>query len=131
MISKNSDGSISIGANSVSFGDEPLGAQSMWSTNQNGIVDINITNGTDLKINGVSVQGQINDNKSDIRENKKAIETNRTNINNLGDGIAASAALGAALSAHPVTPDDAPFSCGVGSGAYSSLLPWAWVVSPS
>ena len=55
-----------------------------------------------------------------IRKNKKTIDTNRININNLGDGIAASTALGAALSALPVTPDDAPFSCGVGSGAYSS-----------
>ena len=55
-----------------------------------------------------------------IDKNKKAIDTNRANINNLGDGIAASTALGAALSALPVTPDDAPFSCGVGSGAYSS-----------
>ena len=120
MIRKNSDGSISVGANSVSFGDEPLGAQSMWATDQNGIVDINITKGTDLKINGKSVQGQIDENKSAIRKNKKAIDANRTNINNLGDGIAASTALGAALSALPVTPDDAPFSCGVGSGAYSS-----------
>ena len=63
---------------------------------------------------------RIDDNKLAIRKNKKAIDTNRTNINNLGDGIAASTALGAALSALPVTPDDAPFSCGVGSGAYSS-----------
>ena len=66
------------------------------------------------------VHKRIDDNKSAIRKNKKAIETNRTDINNLGDGIAASTALGAALSALPVTPDDAPFSCGVGSGAYSS-----------
>ena len=66
------------------------------------------------------VHKRIDDNKSAIRKNKKAIDTNRTNINNLGDGIAASTALGAALSALPVTPDDAPFSCGVGSGAYSS-----------
>ena len=66
------------------------------------------------------VHKRIDENKSAIRKNKKAIDTNRTNINNLGDGIAASTALGAALSALPVTPDDAPFSCGVGSGAYSS-----------
>ena len=62
----------------------------------------------------------INTNIKAINANKKAIDTNRTNINNLGDGIAASTALGAALSALPVTPDDAPFSCGIGSGAYSS-----------
>ena len=74
----------------------------------------------ELKAADAGHQRQINDNKSAIRKNKKAIDTNRTNINNLGDGIAASTALGAALSALPVTPDDAPFSCGVGSGAYSS-----------
>ena len=111
---------ISIGSNSVKFGNEDIGDQTMWAEDQSGVVDINIVKGTDLKINGVSVQGQINDNKSAIRKNKKAIDTNRNNINNLGDGIAASTALGAALSALPVTPDDAPFSCGVGSGAYSS-----------
>ena len=57
---------------------------------------------------------------SQITENKQSINSNRKNINDLGDGIAASTALGAALSALPVTPDDAPFSCGVGSGAYSN-----------
>ena len=57
---------------------------------------------------------------SQVTENKHSIDSNRKNINDLGDGIAASTALGAALSALPVTPDDAPFSCGVGSGAYSS-----------
>ena len=78
------------------------------------------TDFSNLSINGVSVQGQIDDNKTAINNNKKAINTNRSNINNLGDAIAASTALGAALSALPVSPDDAPFSCGVGSGAYSS-----------
>ena len=57
---------------------------------------------------------------SQIAENKQSINSNRKNINDLGDGIAASTALGAALSALPVTPDDAPFSCGLGSGAYSN-----------
>ena len=86
------------------------------------VQDLSVTTGDfdSLSINGVSVQGQIDSNKQAIDSNKKAIDTNRTNINNLGDGIAASTALGAALSALPVTPDDAPFSCGIGSGAYSS-----------
>ena len=134
LISQGHDGVISIGNYSIKFGNEAVGDQTMWATDKNGVVDINIANGSDLKINGVSVQGQIDTNRErilfsereisrnqrDIRKNKKAIDTNRTNINNLGDGIAASTALGAALSALPVTPDDAPFSCGVGSGAYSS-----------
>ena len=107
------------------------------------VQDLSVTAGDfdSLSINGVSVQGQIDSNEQAINTNikaidsneqaintnikaintnKQAINTNRTNINNLGDGIAASTALGAALSALPVTPDDAPFSCGIGSGAYSS-----------
>ena len=94
----------------------------MWATDQNGVVDINITNGTDLLINGVSVQGQIDDNKSAIQTNTRAIDSNRSNINNLGDGVAASTALTSALSALPTAATDAPFSCGVGSGAYSSRV---------
>ena len=204
LISKESDGSISVGTHSVKFGNEGAGVQSMWATDADGVVDLNITNGTDLKINGQSVlteignnetaiqsndvdiaanvasiqsndsdiaanvaaiqsndvdiaentsaiqsndayiaanvaaiqshasdiselrvnsssyQRQINDNKSAIRKNKKAIEINRANINSLGDGIAVSAALGAALSALPTTSGDSPFSCGVGTGGYSS-----------
>ena len=74
---------------------------------------------TNIKAINTNIKA-INTNKKAINTNTKAIDTNRTNINNLGDGIAASTALGAALSALPVTPDDAPFSCGIGSGAYSS-----------
>ena len=55
----------------------------------------------DLQINGVDVQGQ---------------------INNLGDGVATTAALTSALSALPTTADDAPIFCGVGTGAYSSRV---------
>ena len=79
--------------------------------------DISITeNTTAIQSNTTAIQS----NASRIRKNKKAINTNRANINSLGDGIAASTALSVALTALPVTPDDAPFSCGVGSGAYSN-----------
>ena len=93
LISRGSDRVISIGDNSIKFGNEAVGNQTMWATDQNGVVDINITNGTDLLINGVSVQGQIDDNKSAIQTNTRAIDSNRSNINNLGDGVAASTAL--------------------------------------
>ena len=66
------------------------------------------------------LRNDVDGNRRKIEKNTKEIKTNRANINNLGDGIAASTALTTALSALPVTPDDAPFSCGVGTGGYSS-----------
>ena len=101
------DGAIPDGSSFANYA-IPLNAGTSSGTGGGAAVDL------------TPVHKRIDDNKSAIWKNKKAIETNRTNINNLGDGIAASTALGAALSALPVTPDDAPFSCGVGSGAYSS-----------
>ena len=62
--------------------------------------------GSDLQINGISVQGQI--------------DTNKSNIKNLGSGIAGSTALTAALTALPQTSKESKHSCGIGSGAYSS-----------
>ena len=44
----------------------------------------------------------------------------KTNIKNLGEGVAGSTALTAALSALPQTSKESKLSCGVGSGAYSS-----------
>lgn len=106
LIHKGNDRVISIGDNSIKFGNEQLGDQSMWATDENGVVDINITNGSDLLINGRSVQGQIDENSQ--------------RINSLGDGVAASTALSSALSALPTAATDAPFSCGLGTGGYSS-----------
>lgn len=141
LISRNPDGSISIGSHSVRFGDEQVGDQTMWATDQNGIVDLNITNGTDLKVNGVSIQGQINQNKDSIKQNasrietnrlgilsnsqnistnQKNIESNRQNINYLGFGVAGATALSTAMTALPTVSDDSPLSCGVGTGGYSS-----------
>jgi len=48
------------------------------------------------------------------------INTNKTNIKNLGEGVAGSTALTAALTALPQTSKESKFSCGVGTGAYSS-----------
>ena len=48
------------------------------------------------------------------------ISANTNNINNLGEGVAGSTALTAALSALPQTSKESKLSCGVGTGAYSS-----------
>ena len=106
IIRREKNGVISIGENSLKL-KEAGGRQQMWATDANGkAIDIDITNGSDLLINGRSVQGQIDE--------------NRDNINNLGQGVAASTALTSALSALPTATTDSPFSCGVGTGGYSS-----------
>ena len=107
----------------------------MWATDVSGSsIDINVTNGSDLLINGKSVQGQIDqnrslidenwsfvgENRSLIDENKTQINKNIDNINNLAQGVAASTALTSALSSLPTVSEDSPFSCGVGTGGYSS-----------
>ena len=48
------------------------------------------------------------------------IDSNKSNIKNLGSGVAGSTALTAALTALPQTSKESKLSCGVGSGAYSS-----------
>ncbi len=107
LIKKDSDGNIHIGKNSFVIGDDVLnGAHPIWAEDENGTkIPLNIY-GSDLQINGVSVQEQIN--------------TNKTNIKNLGSGVAGSTALTAALTALPQTSKESKLSCGVGSGAYSS-----------
>jgi len=107
LIKKQSNGDIHIGKNSFVIGNDVLnGAHPIWAEDENGTkIPLNIY-GSDLQINGVSVQGQIN--------------TNKTNIKNLGSGVAGSTALTAALSALPQTSKESQLSCGVGSGAYSS-----------
>tara|TARA_B100000989_G_scaffold264223_1_gene216519 strand:+ start:190 stop:1362 length:1173 start_codon:yes stop_codon:yes gene_type:complete len=107
LIKKDSDGNIHIGKNSFVIGNEVLnGAHPIWAEDENGSkIPLNIY-GSDLQINGVSVQGQI--------------DTNKTNIKNLGSGIAGSTALTAALTALPHTSEESKHSCGIGSGAYSS-----------
>ena len=58
--------------------------------------------------------------KSDVNTNTSNITTNTNNINNLGEGIAGSTALTAALTALPQVSKESKVSCGIGSGAYSS-----------
>ncbi len=46
-----------------------------------------------------------------------------SNLNSLGKGVSGATALTAAMTALPTTSPDAPISCGMGTGAYSSR--WA------
>ncbi|RZO12412.1 MAG: hypothetical protein EVB08_08020, partial [Synechococcus sp. MED-G135] len=73
------------------------------------------------------VQGQLDKHTTDIQsnttainKNSKAIDSLEDDVNALGSGVAGAAALSAALSALPTVSEDAPFSCGVGTGGYSS-----------
>ena len=59
-------------------------------------------------------------NSDSIASNTSNISTNTSNIKNLGEGVAGSTALTAALTALPQTSKESKLSCGVGTGAYSS-----------
>jgi hypothetical protein len=114
LIKKDSNGNIHIGKNSFVIGNDVLnGAHPIWAEDENGSkIPLNIY-GSDLHINGKSVQGQIDTNKS-------GISTNTSNIKSLGEGVAGSTALTAALTALPQTSKESKLSCGIGTGAYSS-----------
>ena len=127
LIRRDKRGVVSIGENSLKML-EANGKENLWATDASGSsIPINITNGSDLEINGVSVQGQIDSNRFDIglnrasiSANSSAINQNRRNINDLGFGVAGSTALSTAMSALPTVVTDSPISCGVGTGGYSS-----------
>ena len=55
-----------------------------------------------------------------IDNNHNNIINNDSNINNLGEGVAGTAALTSALSALPQSPKDSQTVCGFGSSSYSS-----------
>ena len=91
MITKKADGNIHIGKNSLitpedhSTLSDGRKVHHLWAEDDsNNKIPLNIY-GSDLLIDGKSVQGQIDENKS--------------NINNLGSGVASSTALTAALTA--------------------------------
>lgn len=109
LIAEKEDGAIHIGENSL-ITVEQDGVQKLYAEDENGdAIDIDITNGSDLLINGVSVIDRLNAN-------------NRTYIdsiaNNLADGIEDSNAMSAALAALPNTAPDAEAYCGGGIGSY-------------
>ena len=92
LIKKQSDGSVHIGKNSLVL-KESGGRQQMWATDANGdSIDIDVTNGSRLLINGRDVE---------------------KSIDNVG-------ALSAALGSVPAVSADSQFTCGFGGGTYSS-----------
>ena len=133
------NGEIHIGENSLITIEED-GRQKLYAKDAEGNpIPIDITEGSDLLIDGVSlkdtfdssppaidgdgvraVKTAILETGDNIETNRQNIETNRQNINDLGSGVAGATALTAALSSLPVAAADAPFSCGVGTGGYSS-----------
>lgn len=126
-INADGDEEVHIGENSL-VTVESNSVQKLYATDAEGNkIPINITEGSDLQINGVSVQGQLNQHTVDIQRNTRSINDNtaainalKDDVNALGSGVAGAAALSAALSSLPTVSDDAPFSCGVGTGGYSS-----------
>ena len=92
LIRRSSDGAVHIGENSLVL-KESGGRQKMWATNAAGErIDIDITNGSRLLINGRDVE---------------------KSIDNVG-------ALSAALGSVPAISADSPFTCGFGAGTHSS-----------
>ena len=145
LITKKDSGEIHIGKNSLITKEED-GVQKLYAQDENGdAININVTEGTKLLIDGVEVQtgnstqvttnknnistntsnistntSNISTNTSNISTNTSNISTNTSNIKNLGSGVAGSTALTAALTALPQTSKESKLSCGVGTGAYSS-----------
>ncbi len=118
LITKKESGEIHIGKNSLITVEED-GVQKLYAKDEDGnAININVTNGSKLLIDGVEVtpSGTI----PQVTTNKNNISTNKANIKNLGEGVAGSTALTAALSALPQTSKESKLSCGVGTGAYSS-----------
>ena len=100
LITKKDSGEIHIGKNSLITKEED-GVQKLYAKDENGdAININVTNGSKLLINGVEVQ---TGNSTQVTTNKNNISTNKANINNLGEVVAGSTALTAALTALPQT----------------------------
>ena len=109
IIALKDDGAVHIGENSL-ITVEQDGVQKLYAEDENGdAIDIDITNGSDLLINGVSVIDRLNASNSTYIDSI---------ANNLADGIEDSNAMSAALAALPNTAPDAEAYCGGGIGSY-------------
>ena len=78
------------------------------------------TNTSNISTNTTAIESLQSSNASSINTNSTKINTNTDNINKLGEGVAGSTALTAALSALPQMSKESKSTCGVGTGAYSS-----------
>ncbi len=96
-----------------------LGLGPSVENNHNNIIDNNIL----IDINAANINtntSNINTNTTNINTNKANINTNEAYINKLGEGVAGSTALTAALSVLPQLSQDSKTNCGIGTGTYSS-----------
>ena len=134
LISKESDGSIHIGEDSLVTIEE-AGVQQLYATDANGdSIDINIKEGTDLLLNGVSVSnslGGITTNATNISTNTAGIATNSTSISTNTAGIATNAAvienlrssyssaIASTVAMGQVEIADEGFSIGIGHGTFN------------
>ena len=117
LITKKDNGEIHIGKNSLITTSEEktlsdgTKVQPLYAKDADGNkIPINI-DGSKLLIDGVEVTAG---------GGNAQVTTNKNNIKNLGEGVAGSTALTAALTALPQTSKESKLSCGVGTGAYSS-----------
>ncbi|MAV39440.1 MAG: hypothetical protein CML12_02520 [Puniceicoccaceae bacterium] len=86
-------GEIRIGENSL-ITNEVNGVQQLYAEDANeDPIDIDITNGSDLLVGGVSVMDSINNNATDIATNATAISQNSADILENRKGIAMAAAI--------------------------------------
>ena len=88
--------------------------------NNNKEINSNSSNIKSNTSNITSNSSNITSNSSNIKSNTSNITSNTSNINNLGEGVAGSTALTAALSALPQISKESKTACGIGTGAYSS-----------
>ena len=92
-----------------------------WSTETLNNVSTDSTPNYQMIYEGDAMHtSKINNNSSNISTNTSNISTYTSNINSLGEGVAGTTALTAALTALPQTSKDSKLSCGLGTGAYSS-----------
>ena len=86
-------GAVHIGANSL-VTNEVSGVQQLYAEDANGNpIDIDVTNGSDLLVGGVSVMDSINNNAADIATNAGNIAQNSADILENRKGIAMAAAI--------------------------------------
>lgn len=118
LVSTDSNGAVHIGEHSL-VTIEQNGTQQLYATNANGNpIPIDVTNGSDLRVNGVSVMGSISSIQSSgttyLKTNSTgaAAAATGTNAVALGSGAAASAANSVALGAGSVADEADTVSVG-------------------
>ncbi len=110
-----------IDTNVIDIDSNTSGITSNTSSITNNTSDISTNSSSISTINSAiqTLQGS-SSSSSDITANSNKINSNTSNINKIGEGVAGSTALTAALSALPQLSQDSKTTCGVGTGAYSS-----------